>query len=65
LTASYVKGRSRKLGALQCCAQSGLPDGLFSNPKSQFWVNLEGLRLENLNIFYGHLEYFMEIWNIL
>jgi hypothetical protein len=32
----------------------GLPDGLFSNPKSQFGKILEGLRLENVDIFYGH-----------
>jgi hypothetical protein len=45
----------------------GLPDGLFSNPKSQFWQILEGLRLENvdiLGIFYWQ-RYFMTIWYIL
>jgi hypothetical protein len=26
---------------------------------------LEGLRLENVDIFYGHLEYFADIWDIL
>jgi hypothetical protein len=26
---------------------------------------LEGLRLEKVYIFFGHLEYFMEIWDIL
>jgi hypothetical protein len=26
---------------------------------------LEGLRLENMDIFYGHLEYFTDIWDIL
>jgi hypothetical protein len=26
---------------------------------------LEGLRLENVNIFNGHLEYFIDIWDIL
>jgi hypothetical protein len=35
----------------------GLPNGLFSNQKSQFKLILEGLRLENV--------YFMAIWNIL
>jgi hypothetical protein len=25
----------------------------------------EGLRLENFEIFYGHLEYFTDIWDIL
>jgi hypothetical protein len=43
----------------------GLPDGLFSNQKYQFWYILSGLRLVNVYIVYGHLEYFMEIWDIL
>jgi hypothetical protein len=34
-------------------------------PKIQIWVILEGCRLENVYIFYCHLEYFMEIWGIL
>jgi hypothetical protein len=34
----------------------------FSDQKSQI---LEGLRLENVNIFNGHLEYFIDIWDIL
>jgi hypothetical protein len=38
---------------------SGLPDGLFSNQKTQFGLILEGLRLEKVYIF------FMAIWNIL
>jgi hypothetical protein len=44
---------------------SGLPDGSFSNQKSQFGKNFQGLRLENVDIFYGHLEYLMDIWDIL
>jgi hypothetical protein len=40
----------------------GLPDGLFSNPKSQLWLNLEGLGMENVVIFFDHLEYFAAIW---
>jgi hypothetical protein len=44
---------------------SGLPDGIFSYQKSQFGKRFEGLRLENFNIFYGHLEYFTDIWDIL
>jgi hypothetical protein len=39
--------------------QAGLPDGLFSNKKSQFGKILEGLRLEKM------FTYFMAIWNIL
>jgi hypothetical protein len=42
----------------------GLPDGLFSNQKSQFGLILEGSRLENVNIFYAHLEYFTDIWDL-
>jgi hypothetical protein len=40
---------------------TGLPDGIFSNPKSQFGCILEGLRIENVVTFYGHLEYFTAI----
>jgi hypothetical protein len=40
----------------------GLPDGLFSNQISQFWENLEGFGIENVVIFYDHLEYFTAIW---
>jgi hypothetical protein len=46
-------------------SHSGLPDDFFSNQKSQFEQILEGLRRENVEIFYGHLEYFTAIWNIL
>jgi hypothetical protein len=45
--------------------RTGLPDGFFSNQKSQFGYILEGPRLENVDIFYGHLEYFIDIWDIL
>jgi hypothetical protein len=54
------------------CYTSGLPDGLFSNQKSQFGKKYRGLRFENVALFYGHLEYFvnildffMTIWYIL
>jgi hypothetical protein len=43
----------------------GLPDGLFSNQKFQFGKIFEGLRWEKMDIFYGHLGYFMTIWYIL
>jgi hypothetical protein len=49
----------------------GLPDGLFSNQKYQFRENFEGLRLENVDIFwsfgiiYRHLGNCMTIWYIL
>jgi hypothetical protein len=44
---------------------AGLPDGLFANQKSQLGYILEGLRSENVDVFYGHMEYFTDIWNIL
>jgi hypothetical protein len=37
---------------------TGLPDGLFSNQKSKFGYILEGLALEDVGIFYGHLIHF-------
>jgi hypothetical protein len=42
-----------------------LPDGLFPNQKSLYGEILEGLILENVYVFYGHLGYFMDIWDIL
>jgi hypothetical protein len=42
----------------------GLPDGYFSDQKFRFGKILEGLGWENVDIFYGHLEYFTDIWNI-
>jgi hypothetical protein len=44
---------------------SGLPDGFFSNQKSQFVLTLEGLAMENVGVFYVHLAYFTAIWYIL
>jgi hypothetical protein len=39
-----------------------LPDDLFSNQKSQFGYILERLGMDNVGIFYEHLEYFTAIW---
>jgi hypothetical protein len=44
---------------------AGLLDGLFSNQKSKFGLNLEGLAMEDVGIFYGHLVPFMVFHNIL
>jgi hypothetical protein len=44
------------------CFQSGLPDGIFSNQKYQYWYILEGLGMENFGICYGHVEYLTTIW---
>jgi hypothetical protein len=35
---------------------SGVPDGIFSYQKSQFEYILEGLVMENVDIFYDNLE---------
>jgi hypothetical protein len=45
--------------------QPGLPDGLLSNQKSISGNFLEGLGIDNIDIFCGHLEYFSTIWHIL
>jgi hypothetical protein len=37
----------------------------FQNQKSLFYKILEGLAVEDVGIFYGHLVYFMAIWYIL
>jgi hypothetical protein len=49
----------RKLAPWLCVA--GLPDGLFTNQKSQFGQILQGLGMENVSIFYDQLEYFSAI----
>jgi hypothetical protein len=46
-------------------SEPGLPDGLFSNQKSQFGKILECLAKENLGIFYDHFVYFTAIGKIL
>jgi hypothetical protein len=40
---------------------TGWPDGLFSCQKFKFGYILEGLEMENIGIFYDHLEYFAAI----
>jgi hypothetical protein len=50
-----------ELGSVACGSGEGLPDGLFSNQKSQFGQILEGLRLENVDLSYAHLGYFTDI----
>jgi hypothetical protein len=42
-----------------------LPDGIFSNQKSQLGSILQGLEMENVGIFNGHLEYIKSMWYIL
>jgi hypothetical protein len=42
-----------------------LPDGIFSNQNSKFGYIFEGLAVEDVGIFYGHLFYFTAIGFIL
>jgi hypothetical protein len=65
MTAAVRNLRLSKKGSVRskyvCCHEpTGLPDGLFSNQKFQFWYNLECLRVENIVI---HHEHFKAIWN--
>jgi hypothetical protein len=42
-----------------------LPDGIFSNQKSQLGLILDGLAMEDVGIFYGHyghLVYYVTLW---
>jgi hypothetical protein len=41
-----------------------LPDGFFSNQKSQFGQILEGLATEDVGVFCGHLVNFQPIWYV-
>jgi hypothetical protein len=41
---------------------SGLPDGLFSNEKYKFGQSLEGVVMEEVCSFYGHLVYFTALY---
>jgi hypothetical protein len=38
-----------------------LPDGIFSDQKSQFGQILDGLAMKDVGIFYGYLVYFTAI----
>jgi hypothetical protein len=41
-----------------------LPDGIFSNPKALFGYISEGLGIDNVGVFCGHLGYFTTIWYV-
>jgi hypothetical protein len=41
-----------------------LPDGSFSNQKSQFGEILDGLGMEKVGIFFGHLIHFWPFGNL-
>jgi hypothetical protein len=53
------------LSEIKKLSHTGLPDGMFSNPKTQFGQILEGLGTEKVGMFCAHLEYTTAIWYIL
>jgi hypothetical protein len=53
-----VKARPKLLTPKLEKGEAGLPDGLFSNQKSKFGLILEGLVMEEVAMFYGHLVHF-------
>jgi hypothetical protein len=55
-TGGQNRRHARKSNMAKKWNKAGLPDGFFSNQKFKF----EGLRLENVDIVYGHLEYFTD-----
>jgi hypothetical protein len=57
--------RTPLLSARTDISSAGLPNGIFSNQKSRFWLILEDLAMEGVGIFYGHSVYFAVIWYIL
>jgi hypothetical protein len=46
---------------MTAAGSSGLPDGIFSNQKSQFGYILECFAMEDVGTFYGNLVYFTAI----
>jgi hypothetical protein len=48
-------------------SRPGLPHGIhrYSKTKNTGLCELEGLRMEKVGLFYGHLEYIMAFWYIL
>jgi hypothetical protein len=50
------------LKVLKITQKAGLPDGIFSNLKSQFGEIFKGLEMEEVCISYVRLVYFTDIW---
>jgi hypothetical protein len=58
---SRVFAGGAKSDILVSACRTGLPDGKFSNQKSQFGSISEGLAMEDVGMFYDHLVYFTTI----
>jgi hypothetical protein len=52
-------------GPEPAAAEQGCQMAYFFKPEILIWVSLEGLSMEDVGIFYGHLVYITAIWNIL
>jgi hypothetical protein len=61
----YRSVRKEEKHRLAEIGSSALPDGIFSNQKSQFGKILDGFAMEGVGLFYGHLVYFTAIGYIL
>jgi hypothetical protein len=55
ITSIILQGLHTYLPSKLSMYAAGLPDGLFSHQKSQYWLNLEGIGIENVAILYDHL----------
>jgi hypothetical protein len=60
VTTLFYEGKHCKI-----IQEPGLPDGMFSNQKYQFWKILVSLRVEKVDILYDHLEHITAIGYIL
>jgi hypothetical protein len=68
----WINSFNLSVSTIPVYSEPGLPDGLFSNQKSQFLVNFGGSSngkswyiLRPFGLFYSHLKYFMASWYIL
>jgi hypothetical protein len=50
--------RHERMKSVMLVFNAGLPDGLFSNQKCKFGNILEGLAMQDVGMFYGHLVHF-------
>jgi hypothetical protein len=60
-----VIAKDNRKGASKRQGRAGLPDAIFSYPKSQFVYIWEGLGIEDFGIFYHNLVSFTIIWYLL
>jgi hypothetical protein len=59
---AFIIGMRQSISGRLLYLGPGLPDSLFSYQRSQLGKILGGFRIENVDIFYGHSEYFTAVW---